>query len=582
MEIKTYIDIVLRHTKVMLITLVLLLGLVWTLAHQITPKYASSVSLRVLTPRSGGMTYIGYDIYYANRIMNTYVSMATSNLVINEIKSNLNLKETPDVKAEIIPDTELIKITVSDADAGRATTIANLIALKMVSRSSEMVSSANKIAIDALNEQISKKSDQLDQAKSTYRALITPNSQNTSRITNLANQISADQSLYLSLYNNYELGRKDGVDPSITSSQAAQLFSLEVQLKEERADLEKLNIKAAEESEQIQAALRDVTLLEQEYSSLITQMDQVRAMQAVQGSNEPLEIVDNALPPLKPASPNYILVYSIGAVLSLFFSFLTGFIIDGIQKYYPKSHKIEALTRIPFLGVLRGNGGDPNLNKVSSINDISYETQINLRPILQNKSIRSVVLTGIDTRINSYEHSMSLAKALAESGVKTILIDANPRPVTSDPLVTDTKKKDGVKKANRGNIELEEVIVDSGNTNLSILPAGTNGFELETNGIKKIINQLFSKFEMVVIDISSVDSNKIPDDLLSCIDGIILLVEMEKIKKKDLKTFIDNNKSLKPSIIGFLDFQEPSISSGSIPLQQSIGSLVPEKQATFQ
>lgn len=582
MEMKTYIDIIVRHTKIVFFTLILLLVLVWVLVRQITPQYASSVSLRVLTPRSGGMTYVGYDIYYANRIMNTYVTMATSNLILNDIKANLNLKETPDVKAVIIPDTELIKITVSDADPARATNIANLIALKMVARSTEMTNTANKTAVDALNEQILKKGDQLEQAKNAYEALITPNSQSTSRIANLTNQITADQSLYLSLYNNYELARKDGADVSITSSQAAQLFNLETQLKEEKNDLETLNIKAAEEAEKIRAALRDVTLVEQEYSTLKTQIDQVKALQAVQGSNKPLAVVDDALPPLKPASPNYPLVYSIGALLSLFFSFLAGFIVDSIQKAYPLSHKIQAMTRLPFLGVLRGNGALLKSNELSRVDSIPYETQINLRPIIQNKSIRSVILTGMDPRINSYVHSMSLAKALADSGIKTILVDANPETPPINPLFNETPYRVGPKKAKSGKMDLDDVIVDGGYANLSILPAGTNGSASEKDGMKKIIHQLFSKFDMVVIDISSMDSNNIPDELLSSVDGIILLVELEKMKKKDFKTFIDNNKNLKPSIIGFLDFQKIPESPMSISLPQPIGNLVSDKQATFQ
>jgi capsular polysaccharide biosynthesis protein/Mrp family chromosome partitioning ATPase len=582
MEMKTYFDILLRHTKIVFFTLILLLVLVWALARQITPKYASSVSLRVTTPRSGGMTYVGYDIYYANRIMNTYVTMATSNLILNDIKANLNLQETPEVKAEVIPDTELIKITVSDTDPGRATNIANLIALKMVARSSEMANSANKAALDALNEQISKKGDQLEQTKGAYRALIPPNSQSTSRIANLTNQVTADQSLYLSLYNNYELSRKDGADVSITSSQAAQIFNLETQLKEERNDLEALNIKAAEESEQIRAALRDVTLVEQEYSNLKTQMDQVKALQVVQGGNKPLVVVDDAMPPSKPASPNYLLVYSIGTILSLFFAFLAGFIVDSIQKFLPVSHKIETMTRLPFLGVLRGNGVESNINEDSRENGIAYETQLNLRPIIQNKSIRSVVLTGIDPHINSFMHSLSLAKALADSGIKTILVDANLDTPSNNPLFIETANKVGLKEVKSGKISLDEAIIDGVYSNLSILPAGMNSHATETDGIKRVINHLFSKYEMVVIDISSIDSNKIPDDLLSCVDGIILLVELEKMKKKDFKTFIDNNKSLKPSIVGFLDFQKLSETPSSIPQQQPIGNLMPDKQATFQ
>lgn len=157
MELATYIEIILRRKKIILGIFLLLMLIIVIVSLIIPPKYASSVSLRVLTPRSGGMNYVNFDIYYANRLMNTYVSLASSNTVLDEVKKNLKLVEIPDVEAEIIPDTELVKITVKDRSAAKAVEIANAIASELLSRNSEVSRETSSSAENTLDAQINKK-----------------------------------------------------------------------------------------------------------------------------------------------------------------------------------------------------------------------------------------------------------------------------------------------------------------------------------------------------------------------------------------------------------------------------------------
>ena len=329
------------------------------------------------------------------------------------------------MEAEIIPDTELVKITVKDRSAAKAVEIANAIASELLSRNSEVSRETSSSAENTLDAQINKKKEQLSQAKNDYKALINPNSQTNSRITSLLNQIESDQSLYVTLYDRYEVGRQGVIDPATTSSQSAAFSSLRLQIDEEKSTLEALNIKAADEAEQIRSSLRDVTLLEQEYLSLVTQLDQVRALQAIQGSTETLIIVEHAYPATNPASPNYFLVYSIGFVFSLFLAILAAFFIDNLDPNLFSSDQIQSLTHIPLLGRIRKIKKESDSEDESSDYDFTCDAQINLRPIIQNKAIRSIILSGLYNECNSSLHSVNLARAFAETGINTVLLDAN-------------------------------------------------------------------------------------------------------------------------------------------------------------
>jgi capsular polysaccharide biosynthesis protein/MinD-like ATPase involved in chromosome partitioning or flagellar assembly len=582
MELATYIEIILRRKKIILGIFLFLLVLIVLVSLIIPPKYASSVSLRVLTPRSGGMNYVNFDIYYANRLMNTYVSLASSNSVLDEVKKSLKLTEISDVEAEIIPDTELVKITVKDRNSGMAVQIANAIANQLLSRNSEISREANSAAENSLNDQINKKKEQLSQAKNDYKALINPNSQTNSRITSLQNQIQSDQALYVTLYDRYEVGRQGVIDPATTSSQSAALSSLKAQIDEEKSTLEILNIKASDDSEQIRSSLRDVTLLEQEYLSLVTQLDQVRALQTIQGSTETLIIVEHATPATKPASPNYLLVYSIGFVLSLFLAILVAFIIDNMDPNLFSSDQIQALTHIPLLGRIRKIKKDPDSDEESSEYDFTCDAQINLRPIIQNKAIRSVILSGLYNECNSSLHSVNLGRAFAESGINTVLLDANLDTPSVHSLFPKISNVNGLSQVLAGKIELDKAIKESGLENLSILPAGKTGGVIGSQELKEIIQQLIQIYSMVVVNISPVDTGSDTVNLISCVDGIILLLNLDKMKKNDLKSFITRYLQLNPSIIGFLDYQEDSLAAPSIPIKELEREEIPVKQFSYQ
>jgi capsular polysaccharide biosynthesis protein len=70
------------------------------------PMYTATAVIRIAT--AAGSTGNYTDYMYADRIMNTYVLNVTSTPVLDELKLHFNIQELPQIKAEIIPSTELI------------------------------------------------------------------------------------------------------------------------------------------------------------------------------------------------------------------------------------------------------------------------------------------------------------------------------------------------------------------------------------------------------------------------------------------------------------------------------------------
>ncbi|MBK7318704.1 Wzz/FepE/Etk N-terminal domain-containing protein [Candidatus Villigracilis affinis] len=110
MELRRYFDILWRRKWIVLLTLVVTMAAVVIGTNQVTPIYQASTTLRIAASAGGNLNYSEY--VYAAQLMNTYVEIVTSGPVLNELGTKLSLKELPVITAVVIPNTELVMITV--------------------------------------------------------------------------------------------------------------------------------------------------------------------------------------------------------------------------------------------------------------------------------------------------------------------------------------------------------------------------------------------------------------------------------------------------------------------------------------
>ena len=116
MELSEYLTILRRRKWVIILTTLATIGTA-ILGYWLIPmEYTAEAVVRIIPYPSGEPSYT--QLIYADRVMRTYVEIGSSNLVENEIRHALGLQEDQpaDMRVEIIPDTELLRITVKDPD----------------------------------------------------------------------------------------------------------------------------------------------------------------------------------------------------------------------------------------------------------------------------------------------------------------------------------------------------------------------------------------------------------------------------------------------------------------------------------
>lgn len=188
-----------------MVTLLVTMIVVTVGTFLITPMYTATAVIRIATAAGSTASYTDYQ--YADRIMNTYVQSVTSTPVLDELKLHFNIQELPQIKAEIIPSTELIKITVEATDPIFASDLANYLSNYLISKSETLYSGGGKSPVEILNEQLNQLSGELATARSDYASLLLNSPQDTEKLSALTQSITLKQEMYATVLSQYEQAR---------------------------------------------------------------------------------------------------------------------------------------------------------------------------------------------------------------------------------------------------------------------------------------------------------------------------------------------------------------------------------------
>jgi capsular exopolysaccharide synthesis family protein len=204
MEIRNYIAILWRRKWVVAVTVAVTVIITVVGTLMATPTYVASTTLRFLTAPSGSVDWVDYEIGYAQRLMNTYVKIATSRPVLEELMQQLGLNEPPKIELEILPNTELMHITVEDPNPTLARDAANALAGILIAQSRELYTGSGKTAREVLSEQLAQIEEELTQARSEYDSLIAQLPEGDDRIAAASRSIEVKQATYAALVEQYE------------------------------------------------------------------------------------------------------------------------------------------------------------------------------------------------------------------------------------------------------------------------------------------------------------------------------------------------------------------------------------------
>jgi capsular exopolysaccharide synthesis family protein len=281
------------------------------------------------------------------------------------------------------------------------------------------------------------------------------------------------------------------------------------------------------------------------FASLIQKREEI-ALSFIPANGED-SVVTSAQASLEPVSPKGIKIYGIALFLAIGLWIAYVVIKEMMNRKILFRSEIEELTKMPIIGELTHLKGPKQLlNKSEDISFIEQFRQLDARLGLYSRTFRKkkiLVTSSLPGEGKSFV-SKNLAYSLAQSGKKVILLDMDFRkPHTTNSF--NLKKHKGIINFLKDEADLEELIVESDiNSNLFILPAGTQGedhTQLLLNGkLESIFEYLSSKYDYIILDSAPIglvsDAN-----LLAEFCEITLLVVRHAFTPKKVVQRIDQN-----------------------------------------
>jgi len=206
-ELRTYLTIIWRRKWVIVATVVVTMLVIIIGTLLTTPTYLASTTLRIKTPIGGAINWLDYNITYADRLMNTYAEIATSSPTMEKVAQRLNLNQLPQVSVKVLPNTELMKIVVEDANPSLTASVANTLAEILVTQDQEQSSSNGMTTREILSAQLAQVEEELNQARQTYEKLSAQLPEDAEPVTAASYSIELKQQTYATLLEQYEQAR---------------------------------------------------------------------------------------------------------------------------------------------------------------------------------------------------------------------------------------------------------------------------------------------------------------------------------------------------------------------------------------
>lgn len=337
-----------------------------------------------------------------------------------------------------------------------------------------------------------------------------------------------------------------------------QVASLDAVLARFGSELEQI----PEKEVQFARLERQTRMLAELYTLLQTRLKEAQVAEAVEDPT--VRVVETAILPIEPISPRPVRNMALAAVLGLMLGVGLAFVREYMDTRLHSSDQIEQLyglptiARVPEMAIGNGALGRRKalvtLSQAHSVGAESFRNlRTNVRFVRAGQGATEMVVTSPAPQEGKSLTAANLAIALAQQGLRTLLIDADMRrsvqhlqfgleatPGLSDLLVSQDDP-DGV---------IRPTEVDG----LDLLPAGMhppNPAELvSTPRMERLLTDLRERYDSIVIDSPPMLAVTDASVLGRKTDGVILVVRAEKTEKDAINLAIQQLHHVGSRILG--------------------------------
>ena len=157
----------------------------------ISPTFEASTTLRI-APAGGNYSY-------TNQIKNTFIRIATSDLVLDEVVQRLGLDEPVNIEMVNLGSSELMRLTVKHPNPQVAQQAANTTAEILMDLHGDLYVKAETTTREVLNEQLSQAESELSEARIEYENVSAQFPDDLGQIQDAASDLEMKRQTYINL-----------------------------------------------------------------------------------------------------------------------------------------------------------------------------------------------------------------------------------------------------------------------------------------------------------------------------------------------------------------------------------------------
>jgi capsular exopolysaccharide synthesis family protein len=326
---------------------------------------------------------------------------------------------------------------------------------------------------------------------------------------------------------------------------------------------------------------RDVDTNRALYEALLQRFKEVGIAGGV-GTNN-ISVVDRALAPNRPSSPNVPMNLALGLLLGLVIGCVAAIVLEQLAESVISPAEFQSKLRIPLLGSTPASKVPLGLKLLpsrarteeqavpamvagrSELSEAYFSILTALQFSTSNGAPKTLAVTSSQAREGKSTTAMALARGFISVGSSVLIIDADMRN-PSIHRALDLPNRRGLSDLLSGNATFKEVIQPTDTRGLAVMTAGKtppNPAELLAGeGLEKTIKAAAELFDHVIFDSPPVLGLADAPLIARSAEGTIFVIEAARTRSSQARHALDRLTAVRAHILGAVLTKLDSRSSG--------------------
>jgi capsular exopolysaccharide synthesis family protein len=302
----------------------------------------------------------------------------------------------------------------------------------------------------------------------------------------------------------------------------------------------------------------DLNLLETTYAAYLQNLSEIRLAEAQEGNI--LAIVEPAQTPVEPVSPRILLNTLMAAVLGGMIGLGIGFVIEYLDDTIKNDNDIARhfdLGTLANIERMDMSGERTLVNTLGSRSPVieAYRMlRTNIRFSVVDQELKSLVVTSPAPSEGKSTTAANLAIVLAQSGQKTILVDADLRRPVQHTIFQLPNKQGLTTALVERSVSVKKYLQPSEVEDLQVLTSGPqppNPAELlGSQRMRELLNELEEEADIVIVDMPPVLAVTDSSLVAGAASGVLLVLRANSTTFTAARKAVDQLRSVHAKLLG--------------------------------